>query len=211
MPGVNGRVARAVLGTPEARRLYRGRIEQIFTNLFRSDLLTNQVSQLAARLEPQLKAYDAGLAREFCRQRQRPQRPHPEPGRRPGQAIQHAGPQAAKFEGNVARLGGWRQENERGGAKLDQVKDAQGKQTLWVAATGNTTASWRTRILLEDGHYRFEAWPGRPAWPPCATRKGRGPGCASPAVKSRAKTPWRRLQLARAELRVRRAGTGPGN
>ena len=65
MPGVQGMVAQAVLNTPEPKRLYRERIEQVFTNVFKVQVLTNRICQTISKIEPTLKAYDANLARDF--------------------------------------------------------------------------------------------------------------------------------------------------
>ena len=57
---------------------------------------------------------------------------------------------------SVAKPGPWRVMNELGGAKLEEAKDADGKPTLTITALGPTTGSWRSRVLLEGGRYRFE-------------------------------------------------------
>jgi len=61
-----------------------------------------------------------------------------------------------QFAQGSARLSGWRVENEKGGARLDQSREKDGKQTLHITATGTTASSWRTKVQLDGGHYRFE-------------------------------------------------------
>lgn len=65
VPGVNGIVAQAVLNTPEARVLYRQRIEEVFTNHFQLALLTNRLSQVVNSVAVGLKAYNPNLALDF--------------------------------------------------------------------------------------------------------------------------------------------------
>ena len=42
-------------------------------------------------------------------------------------------------------------------ASLDRVKHAEGRATFWIKAAGDAAASWRARLQLPAGRYRFEA------------------------------------------------------
>ena len=65
-------------------------------------------------------------------------------------------PQPLRFESGVSKLVRWQIRNEQGGASLEQIKEPDGKVFLHIRATESTMASWRTRVLLEAGRYRFE-------------------------------------------------------
>jgi hypothetical protein len=65
------------------------------------------------------------------------------------------GPKLAFANGSV-QLTGWRVANEQKNAKQELVRDASGNPALWIAATGPSAASWRTKVQLEPGHYIFE-------------------------------------------------------
>src|SRR5262249_31671489 len=64
------------------------------------------------------------------------------------------------FTNDVAAVTAWRVAEERpaekGHATLERAKGSDGRQTLSIVAITNTTASWRSRLLLEGGRYRFE-------------------------------------------------------
>jgi hypothetical protein len=66
-------------------------------------------------------------------------------------------PPQTKFDADgTARLSGWRDENDRGEATMDQP-EYDGRRTLHIrAGGGRTRGSWRTQVYLARGRYRFE-------------------------------------------------------
>ncbi len=157
VPGVNGLMAQTTLKTPEMRRRYQERFGTLFTNLFVVRTLTNRIHQRVAQVLPDLKAFNPNVAREF----------ENNANGLKGRIVARAqglekqfnvpAPKTLKFENNLAKLTGWRKQNQGGGADLEQVKADENKPALWIRATGQTTASWRTRVSLPAGRYRFEA------------------------------------------------------
>ena len=155
LPGVNGVVAQAILRTPKTRSLYRQRVREIFTNVYVLPVITNRLDQRVAQMLPTLKASDAGLAREFVNNAN--ELKSRLIARRQGlEKLLNQPVKTLRFEQDAARLSGWRVENEKGGAKLEQGREKDGKQTLRITATGTTASSWRTRVQLDGGRYRFE-------------------------------------------------------
>ncbi len=152
-PRMAGLVARAVLETPEGRRLQRARTQELFTNLFHVATLTNRVNERVARLRP---ALDRGAARELTAQaalvKERIAR------RVLDLARQLAEPEPAPpaFTNGVAGVTGWRMVDAPAGGKLDQAKSPDGRTALHIRAGPVTSASWRATVLLEPGRYRFE-------------------------------------------------------
>ena len=148
----NGLVASAFIRTPMGRQMYQERFGQIFTNVFQIEMLTNRVNELAALLSPyagsdhsnQVKRIrDLIVARHTNLQR-RLTEPEPTP---------------LQFQSGVAPLTNWIiavSTQEKGNAPRDKVT-VDGRPALHIQATNSTTASWRARVLLETGHYRFEA------------------------------------------------------
>jgi spore coat protein H len=63
LPMMRGRVARAVIGTPEGARLYLRRMDTLRTNLFIEDKLIGRVHELDQHIRPTLAAYSPALAR----------------------------------------------------------------------------------------------------------------------------------------------------
>ena len=176
IPGVNGLVAQAILNTPQTRRAYRARFANLFTNVFVLPVITNRLNQRFAQIAPTLKAYDANYARDVENNINNLK------GRLVArwQSLEKLLGQPAKtlkFDQNIARLPEWRIENEKGGAKLERAKDKDGKQTLRITATGETASSWRSKIQLDGGLYRFEGQARSAALVPVrAEKKGEGAG-----------------------------------
>lgn len=152
-PRMAGLVARAVMETPEGRRLNRERMQALLTNLFQVAALTNRVNELATRLRPGL---DRGTARELDAQLALAT------GRITRRALdlarQLAEPEPAPpaFTNGVALVTGWRMVDTPEGGKLDRVKSPDGRSALHIRAGPVTSASWRATVLLEPGRYRFE-------------------------------------------------------
>ena len=154
-PGVNGLVAQAVMKTPELRAAYRQRFGEMFTNHFQVAVLTNRIHQVVQRALPQLKAYNPNLARDFennsgsmkSRIMNRAQSLARQFGQPP--------PQPLKFPADGARLTDWRKQPGNGGGQQDAVA-LDGKKTLWIKTAGEGGSSWRSRLPLENGRYRFE-------------------------------------------------------
>jgi len=156
IPGVNGLVCQAILNTPDLRARYQDRFLDIFKNVFVVSDLTNRITQAVAHILPTVKAYNPDIARDLVNNTEglKSRIVNREDGLKK-QIAQIQG-KPVKFESNVAKLSGWHPENDQNGAQLDQVKDKEGKRTLWIKANGATASSWRARFLLDPGTYRFE-------------------------------------------------------
>ena len=144
-----------MIRTPQGRRLYRERFGTLFTNIFKVDLLTNRVEGVTGQVAPFLAAYDQAWANEFRNQANGVK----------DRIVQRAAeirkqlalPQLSplQFVSGVAKPPEWRIETEPNLARLDRAKD-QGRSVLHVVATTNSVGSWRSKLLLEGGRYRFE-------------------------------------------------------
>jgi spore coat protein H len=156
-PPMRGTVARAVLGTTEGSRLYAERLAELSRTVFNGNAIIARVEELNARLRPTLAAYSANLvdAQQAAvnaledRIRRRAQ-DVTELLSRPYEPL--------SFDGSgVAHLADWPQlSNARGALRMEQV-DLGGEPMLHVIALARGgTGSWRTRVNLEPGRYRFE-------------------------------------------------------
>jgi hypothetical protein len=154
-PPQSSLVTRAVLQTPEGRRLFKERLGQLFTNVFRVDAMTNRVNVAVARLKS--AAHNPKEAEDFerCGGEMRDRIV----SRQKNIAEQLAVPELEplKFDSNgVARLVGWRAQKMVGEATLDQIS-FEDKTTLHLRLEqGDGMASWRARVSLPEGKYRFE-------------------------------------------------------
>jgi len=152
-PQMAGLVARAVMELPEGRRACRQRMETLLTNVFQVAALTNRVRQDASRLAAALPKGEARTleraAAELCERIR---------GRVVEVSRQLAAPEREPllFENGIARPGGWRAVDEPAGGRLDHAPAPGGRAALHLLAGPKTSASWRSKVLLAPGRYRFE-------------------------------------------------------
>ena len=197
-PNFNGLVARALIQTPEGNRRYRERLAELLHNVYRPELLTNLVAQLHTRNRSAVAELGANAARNYdyavAEVRDRIVE------RWMGVKNQlEAEPRPLRFFDRVAKLSDWREQSDPAAARLDQADD-NGKATLHIAALGNSTASWRAKVLLERGNYRFEGFARCARVTPTRNdQKGEGAGLRiSGTTQPRANklagdSPWKRL------------------
>ncbi len=155
-PPTAGLVARAFLEIPEGRRLYRERVAQLSTNVFRPEAIISRVHEVAEKIDTVLAETDARAASShrqrvngFCsrvRQRASYLEDLVSPASR------------ARFENLAsAPLTDWRPQLDLGEARLTQEQDNEGSSLFHISTQDGCTASWRTSRLLDSGKYRFEA------------------------------------------------------
>jgi len=152
-PHLAGVVARAIMDTPEGRRRYAERFAALFDDLFKVESLTSRVDALLRQLRPELTrgefrqlAREAAVVKERIVQRQL------------NLKWQLSQPELAllKFDGGVARPADWVKVDEPRGEGMDRGNSPDGRPALHVVAGPATTASWRAKVLLPRGRYRFE-------------------------------------------------------
>jgi hypothetical protein len=152
-PRMAGLVAQAILEAPEGRQLYRERVGLLFTNLFHVPALTNRVDQLVAQLRPALGRSGAReLQQHAVTVKQRIA------ARAAGVArlLAQPDPVPLRFEHGIARPGPWRMLDAPEGGTLEQGQAPDARPALRIQAGPVTAASWRARVYLERGRYRFE-------------------------------------------------------
>lgn len=156
LPHMAGMVARAVITIPEGRRRYLERMAQLSTNVFQVDRILKRVDQLAAVIRPVL----AESNQQFPRY-------HDEEVRRLKQRIAQRGESIKNQLATVANpvsvanngavpLTGWKPRTMSGTPSMRE-QPGQGRNPLLYigSTTPNTTGSWRTKVLLEEGSYQF--------------------------------------------------------
>jgi hypothetical protein len=60
------------------------------------------------------------------------------------------------FEAGVGRLDRWWVAEPPQNGKIDRVKGPDGLLSLHITTLDDTAAAWRTKALIQRGHYRFE-------------------------------------------------------
>jgi hypothetical protein len=152
-PNMAGLVARGTMETPEGHQALRHRMQTLLTNVLQVATITNRLRQDASRLAAVLPKGEAralqGAVADLCERIR---------GRVLEAGRQLAAPEQEPlhFENGVARPGGWRAVDEPAGGRLDHTAAPDGRAALHLLAGPTTSASWRARVLLTAGRYRFE-------------------------------------------------------
>ena len=153
-PRFSGLMAKASWETPSGRDTYRRKLGVVFTNVFQSRVWTNQIAAWADEL-----ARDPGLTREESKSLRIEAEDLCERFQARQGFIEHALAQPERmplrFERNVAHLSGWQPKDSPAGGRMETV-ELEGRRRLAIVAGPRTSASWRTKALLEAGRYRFE-------------------------------------------------------
>jgi len=195
---MGGPVARAVLDTTIGRRLYLERAATLLTNLFRAEVLTNRVEQLSARIRP---ALESGAAREQADAAEQLKE-------RIVRRVAHLAKQLSEpelkplqFADGMAKLAAWRAVDSPAGGGMEQARAPDGRTALRINAGPTTSASWRVKILLPAGRYRFEGEVRTAGVKPLAFGKNKGAGLRVSAAKQAAPhqlagdSPWTKASV----------------
>ena len=179
LPGMDGLVARAVTTSPEGRRRYRERVSSLFTNLFQAAVLTNRIHELQARIRPALAQIQPDAAQNHDGAVDHLRDEILLRIRGLDRLLNTPEPKPLKFDGQgLASVSGWRVHNVFGLGELSQDKEAENRPTLRIRAAADPRAggSWRARVLLEPGQYRFEGELRTQGVVPTTDRRGTGAG-----------------------------------
>jgi hypothetical protein len=152
-PIMSGLVARAIMESPQGRRDYRVRFEQLLRTNFMVADLDRQVDEAVARLRPSLDSGEGRsllAAAEDLKERIEARRADLT------SQLAQAGLQPLRFSDGVAGLSGWQAVDAPSGGRIDKAASPDGRDSLRILAGPTTAASWRTTVLLRTGHYRFE-------------------------------------------------------
>ncbi len=149
-------ITRAVIQTPQGRQLYRERVRQLYTNVFRVEVMTNRVNATVANL--QRAARNENEAKEFQNYGNEMRNRLVARHKNIAEQLARPEPKPLQFDSNgVVLLSGWKQKESTDRWVQDEPK-LDGRSTLHIRAVkGDTIASWRTGVLLHEGNYRLQA------------------------------------------------------
>jgi hypothetical protein len=152
-PMMNGLVARALMEGQEWRVAYRSRCTMLFTNVFQLGRINELIDKTLARLQPALSR-EAGvtLQREAAALKERIAARIAEIERQ----LQQPPLELLRFGNNTAAPSSWQPVDIPEGGHLVQTNAPDGKRALMIRAGPVTSASWRAKVLLPRGRYRFE-------------------------------------------------------
>ncbi|MCX8157512.1 MAG: CotH kinase family protein [Verrucomicrobiae bacterium] len=152
---LQGMLALAVMRTGEGRRLYRQQYYEKYQRVYHAADLTNQLWHLEQRIKKTIPKDYAHLARDLAGPAQDLRRRIMERARSIERQLKEPPSATLKFTRNSAPLRTWRRQEDTTPARLEQGPDSQGTNSLLIAADQPLTASWRARVTLPAGQYRF--------------------------------------------------------
>jgi hypothetical protein len=149
-PTPSGAVAKAFLGTPEGRALYRKSMENVLTNTIHPEECARNVDQWVKNIKPHLESAEfKALSNEAQELKKRIEQRHH------FLLQQMAMPEPVLFSsfGQPGKIQGWQAADLAPGDVADLAASPDGVPSLHLLAGQETTMSWRTHILLPRGHY----------------------------------------------------------
>jgi hypothetical protein len=194
-PYLSGIVAKAVMETPEGKQHYQEHFQSLFTNVFKVEALDSRADQVVLGLRPflgnkEFKAVEEAVTELKKRIAQRRNWLSAE--------LSQPEPVLMEFKDGVALLSGWKAVDAPSGTLMEKTKSPDGILTLHIPADPKSLGSWRMKVLLKRGHYRFEGRGKVAGVEPLPYGKHQGAGLR---VSGRARqtddltgdSPWRQL------------------
>jgi spore coat protein H len=157
-PMAKGLVARAVLGDRTLRRRYLERAAVLFTNVFDFAAITSRVHHLSRRVQPHLLPNLMALANQdrasawFLERIEQRMESVREQLR---EALQEPVTALRFGADGTALLPTWQQSTESGNPTFQRRRSGENETLKISADQGYVFGSWRTRVLLDEGKYRF--------------------------------------------------------
>ncbi|MBI2926250.1 MAG: CotH kinase family protein [Verrucomicrobia bacterium] len=174
-PPLNGLLARAVIETPAGRERYRARLRDLPESLCTAAKLTNLVAAAQARLRAALARLDPREAGEIESMAEDLKLRIVERLASVRRQLEDE-PKPLAFDGDgVALLRGWQARDETGVARQEKISSGD-RAILRIRMNAPGVASWRTRVPLGAGTYRFEGRAKTAAVRAIRDEKGEGAG-----------------------------------
>jgi len=169
-------VSSQVIANPEWRAKYRERVKSLLP-LYAPEKLNAKIDALHARLRPVFAAMNEGRAKQFDDQAKGWKDRVSQRAKIVKEQMRNAPPTALIFTNNQVVLDEWFPGPNPGDAKMDEMQ-FEGKQLLpiYVGPSNRSTASWRRKVLLLKGTYRFEGLARVTGVTPIEDTAGRGFG-----------------------------------
>lgn len=156
---MGGLVTAGLWQLPQTKFQYRERVGTLLTNVFTAEFLTNEIAKVHARVRPVLAEMNEGTAKNFDNTTRDVQNRVLAriAGIQKQLGIQPMKP--VKPDGNgVFKLAKWEPQADAGEPKMSEAADHAGVKSLEInlEKPDRVVASWRSRVLLDAGKYRFE-------------------------------------------------------
>jgi hypothetical protein len=155
-PHVNGLVAKAAFELPEIRTRFLEKLRHLSSDVFDVQSITNQVDQLARRLQPILSGLNSDAGDGYLNRAG-------EFSKKIAERFEHVRTQLANppkllnFDpAGAARLTEWTSRAEFGRPRFERMTSPDGGDVLQIIASGTGIGLWSSKVWLEQGRYRLE-------------------------------------------------------
>ena len=156
---MGGLVTSGLWQLPQTRLQYRDIVGNLLTNVFTAEFLTNEIAKVHARVRPVLAEMNEGAAKNFDNStRDTSNRVLARlAGIQKQLGIQPMKPVKPDANG-VFKLAKWEPQIDAGEPKMADAAEQAGVKALEINLDkpSRVVASWRARVLLDAGKYRFE-------------------------------------------------------
>ena len=156
---MGGLVTAGLWQLPQIKSQYRDRVGALLTNVFSAEFLTNETARVHARVRPVLAEMNEGAAKNFDNTtRDVNNRLLARiAGIQKQIGIQPMKPVKPAADGSF-KLAKWEPQTDAGEPKMAGAADYGGVKALEInlEKPDRVVASWRSRVLLDAGKYRFE-------------------------------------------------------
>lgn len=157
-PQWHGIVAKAVMSTPQGRQLYLARLGELYTNVFRVESLLKEVDRLSSVVLAVVEDSNPQSALAYRRRVDALKMHIQERDRSLARQLDEAANPPDSVLSEPLHLTGWTARIQVGHPEFDKGADESRAHVLHISALhGKSSGSWRTRLQLEPGRYRFEA------------------------------------------------------
>ena len=155
-PPWHGAVAEAVMSTPEGRHLYLERLGQLYTNLFKVDLLQARVDELAGKVQVALEQVGSPKARNYQVVVDDLKTHIAQRDRSLAQQLALAAKPRVPRSFAPIRVSGWAPRGQDERLHFENITMPSHAHVLHISTKRGGVGSWRCRVQLEPGRYRFE-------------------------------------------------------
>jgi spore coat protein H len=152
-PRMSGLVARSIMEMPEGRQRFRDECSRLLREAVAPAQLTARVDEKVAALAPELSSDEsAALVREGGALKERIVQRLASVE----QQLRQAPLEMLRFTNEVATLPNWQPVDVPAAGAAFRTNSPDGKSILLLRAGPVTSASWRSKVILPPGKYRFE-------------------------------------------------------
>jgi hypothetical protein len=154
-PNMVGLVAKSVLEVPQLRQRYRERMVALLTNVWQASVLTSHVHEIALKVQPAFAKADLEGGANYMARAGSFSRKIAQRIRGLERELLVPKVQADFDPSGLVTITGWRPQTDIGEPVLKKEEPSESRTLLYIGGQSDCAGSWRARVQLSKGHYRF--------------------------------------------------------